>query len=158
MLKLHQRPASRFGILALSLLAASAVLSCKEGGKDPSPESQPARPPKPGYIRIADAKAAYDGGAQFFDARMKADYDSGHIKGAFLIDPTDDKIISSETTPEPLKKFHQAAPVVVYCGGGDCDASEFVAILLRKFGFKSVKVFEEGFSAWKARGYPVGPG
>jgi rhodanese-related sulfurtransferase len=107
------------------------------------------------FISVDEAKRQYDLGVQFFDARVEEEFKMGHVKGAVLADPTDDKIVGSKTKPEFLNKFDPRYPVVVYCNGGDCDSSQLVAIQLKKFGFVNVKVFEEGYPAWKARGFPV---
>jgi rhodanese-related sulfurtransferase len=109
------------------------------------------------FVTMDEAKKLYDLGVQFFDARVQEEFDEGHIKGAVLVDPTDDTIVATRTKPEFLNKFDPRYPVIVYCNGGDCDSSQLVAIQLKKFGFVNVKVFEEGFPAWKARGYPVEP-
>jgi rhodanese-related sulfurtransferase len=107
------------------------------------------------FISVEDAKKEYDLGVQFFDARVEEEFKEGHVKGAVLVDPTDDAIIKSKSVPEFLRKFDPRYPVIVYCNGGDCDSSQLVAIRLRLFGFTNVKVFEEGYPAWKAKGYPV---
>jgi rhodanese-related sulfurtransferase len=107
------------------------------------------------FISTEDAKREYDLGVQFFDARVEEEFNMGHVKGAVLVDPTDPKIVSSEKKPEFLHKYDPRYPVVVYCNGGDCDSSQLVAIRLKQFGFVNVKVFEEGYPVWKAKGYPV---
>jgi rhodanese-related sulfurtransferase len=100
----------------------------------------------------------YDLGVIFFDARVEEEFKMGRVKGAVLADPTDAKIVAAKNVPDFLKdekKFPRKFPVIVYCNGGDCDSSQLVAIQLIKFGFANVKVFEEGYPVWKARGYPV---
>jgi rhodanese-related sulfurtransferase len=107
------------------------------------------------FINIEEAKRMYDLGMQFFDARVQEEYDAGHIKGAVVLDPTDDAIVSAKSKPEVLKKFDPRLPVVIYCSGGDCDSSQLIGIVLRRFGFSNVNVFEEGFPTWDKKGYPV---
>jgi rhodanese-related sulfurtransferase len=107
------------------------------------------------FINIEEAKRQWDLGVQFFDARVIEEYQQGHVKGAVLVDPTDDAVVKSTKVPDFLKKFNPIYPVVVYCNGGECDSSQLVGIRLRQFGFVDVKVFEEGYPAWKAKGYPV---
>lgn len=109
------------------------------------------------FISLEDAKKQYDAGVQFFDARVQEEFDEGHVKGAVLVDPTDAKIVASEKKPEFLHKYDPRYPVIVYCNGGDCDSSQLVGIRLKQFGFANVKVFEEGYPAWRDKGYPVGP-
>ena len=43
----------------------------------------------------------------------------------------------------------------IYCNGGDCDSSQYVGLVLRRFGFANVNVFEEGYPSWEKAGYPV---
>ena len=107
------------------------------------------------FISVEEAKKQYDLGVQFFDARVEEEFKMGHVKGAVLVDPTDDAIVKSKKIPEFLRKFDPRYPVVVYCNGGECDSSQLVAIRLRAFGFTNVQVFEEGFPKWKDMGYPV---
>jgi rhodanese-related sulfurtransferase len=109
------------------------------------------------FIKIDEAKRLHDLGMIFFDARVKEEFDEGHVKGAVLIDPTDPKVIEARKKPDVLKGFDPRLPVVVYCNGGDCDSSLLVALRLRDFGFTNVNVFEEGFPEWKKKGYPHEP-
>lgn len=110
------------------------------------------------FIRTSEAKELFDLGVQFFDARVEEEFKLGRIKGAVLVDPTDPKVVAAKRVPDFLsdeKKFPRKFPVVVYCNGGDCDSSQLVAIQMRKFGFANVKVYDEGYPVWKAKGYPV---
>jgi 3-mercaptopyruvate sulfurtransferase SseA len=104
-----------------------------------------------------EAKKQFDLGVQFFDARVKAVFDAAHIKGAFNLDPTDAAIVAPRSVPPALDPFDRTKTVIVYDDGGDCDAAQLISIQLPKFGFKDVKVFEEGFPAWKAKAYPIDP-
>jgi rhodanese-related sulfurtransferase len=107
------------------------------------------------FISLEEAKKQYDLGVQFFDARVEEEFRAGRVKGAVLVDPTDDAVVRSTQVPDFLRKFDPRYPVVVYCNGGECDSSQLVAIRLRQFGFSNVKVFEEGYPAWEKKGYPV---
>jgi rhodanese-related sulfurtransferase len=107
------------------------------------------------FITLAEAKQLFDLGVQFFDARVQEEFAEGHIKGAVLVDPTDDKIVATKSKPESLNKFDPRFPVVVYCNGGECDSSQLVAIQLKKFGFVNVKVFEGGITEWQKARFPV---
>jgi 3-mercaptopyruvate sulfurtransferase SseA len=108
------------------------------------------------FIRMDEAKKQFDLGVQFFDARVKAVFEATHINGAVNLDPTDPAIVAARSVPPALDRFDRAKTVVVYDDGGDCDAAQLISIQLRKFGFTDVKMFEEGFPAWKAKGYPIG--
>jgi rhodanese-related sulfurtransferase len=106
------------------------------------------------FVDVAEAKRLYDQGAPFFDARLKEEFDEGHVKDAVLLDPTDAAIVEAKTLPDVLKRFDRARPVVVYCNGGTCETSLAIGRHLIALGFSAVKVFDDGIPAWKARGYP----
>lgn len=110
------------------------------------------------FIKVDEAKQLFDLGVVFFDARVEEEFKMGRVKGAVLADPTDAAIVAAKVVPEFLKdekKYPRKFPIVVYCNGGDCDSSQLVAIQMRKFGFANVKVFEEGYPVWKAKGFPI---
>jgi rhodanese-related sulfurtransferase len=107
------------------------------------------------FINITEAKGLYDLGMQFFDARVQEEFDEGHVKGAIIMDPTDDAIVASKSKPEVLKRFDPRLPVVIYCNGGDCDSSQLIGLILRRWGFSNVNVFEEGYPLWLNSGHPI---
>ena len=45
--------------------------------------------------------------------------------------------------------------IVVYCSGGKCPDSKYAATELTLLGFRNVRVFEGGLSAWKTSGRGV---
>lgn len=104
-------------------------------------------------ISLAQAKALYDSlGADFIDAREAHEFGPGHIPGAYNL--TQGQFAGS-TTPEVIEIMDPTRPVVIYCGGGNCHASENVAILLQQSGFTSIHIMVDGFPAWVAAGYEV---
>src|SRR5262245_35719795 len=122
----------------------------REGGG-----AEPLKPAQITRIKIDEAKTDFDRGVQFFDARGKDQYDAGHVKGAIMIDPADPDFVGASEKPEFLRKFDPSLPFVIYCTGGDCDASQLVALKLKQFGFTTLKIFEGGFKEWQAAGHPV---
>jgi rhodanese-related sulfurtransferase len=107
------------------------------------------------FVSIDEAKKLYDAGVQFFDARVDEEFKEGHVKGAVMLDPTDAKVVASKRKPEFLNKYDPRYPIVVYCNGGGCESSQLVAIRLKQFGFIQVKVFEEGYPAWRDKKFPI---
>ena len=104
---------------------------------------------------MIDAKAAkglFDQGVIFLDARIQPEYDAGHIPQAYLLNST---MFGTPAADEAMKALDASQPVVIYCGGGDCDASKNVAILLQQAGFKQVHIIEKGYPEWKELGYPI---
>lgn len=87
------------------------------------------------------------------DVRDTEDYKRGHIKGAMGIPLSEIESRFSEIS--------QDKEVVVYCegtwDGGSCEASRSAGRILIKKGYKqgNIKVFEDGYGAWKNAGYPI---
>lgn len=87
-----------------------------------------------------------EGSITIIDARPEDEYDAGHIPNALSI------------PLEKLEAYLEALPencvVVAYCRASYCLLSDEVALLLRERGC-DVRVYQEGFPAWKAAGLPV---
>lgn len=79
------------------------------------------------------------------DVRYVADYRRAHIDGAISV-PYE----KLEKTDLPKDKT-----LVIYCSGIGCGLSNDAAIVLRRRGFKDVRVLEGGFAEWELKGYPV---
>jgi len=87
----------------------------------------------------------------FIDARNEELFDEGHIPGAHLIDYYNwDEYISPA-----LKALEKARKIVVYCVGGDCEDSRYVASALWDYGYRNIMVYEDGFDHWRSAGLPV---
>lgn len=79
------------------------------------------------------------------DVRYAVDYRRAHIRGAVSV---------------PYEKLDKAdlpknKMVVTYCSGIGCSLSNDAAIVLRRRGYKDVRVLEGGFAEWELKGYPV---
>jgi len=90
--------------------------------------------------------------AEFVDARNADEYAAGAIPGAFSIPPD---AFAGGAIPEVLNFMAREKKVVVYCGGGSCDASMLVALRLQGMGFRDVVVFKDGYNGWTAAGLPT---
>lgn len=103
-------------------------------------------------IELAEAKAIADAQSRvILDARPAADYEAGHLPGAFTLPQTD---IDTFFGPlMPLLAFD--APVMTYCSSKDCDEALLLTEQLRERGVTSVVLFVGGFKAWKDAGYPI---
>lgn len=107
-------------------------------------------------IGLAESRALWESGlAIYLDSRKKSEYEEGHIQNALLF-PADD--MGSTHAREAMQFLDPDLPVVIYCNGGSCDASELVAIRLQQLGYRRVHVMIDGFPAWKDAGYPVSTG
>jgi rhodanese-related sulfurtransferase len=123
-----------------------------------APDARPAALPfipeldRPVQVRMATVKLFFDAGAALFlDARDPAEYEAGHIPGAMRLTAAD---LAAE--PERAKTLPVAGrPIIVYCEGGECEASLEVARVLVEGGYRKVLVYSGGFPEWSATGYPV---
>ncbi|MEM9066552.1 MAG: rhodanese-like domain-containing protein [Planctomycetota bacterium] len=109
-------------------------------------------------ISAAEAKLIFDAfpDAQFLDARLPSEYDEAHVQGAFYLTP--DMLTSVDASPV-MEFLNPEAPTIIYCVGGDCEASHNVAQYLQEFyGFTTLHIMMDGFPAWEEAGYPVGIG
>ncbi len=59
-------------------------------------------------------------------------------------------------TPVALNFLDPAKPVVIYCGGGACDASHNVTALLQQLGFNQCHIMTDGYPGWNAADHPTG--
>jgi rhodanese-related sulfurtransferase len=89
----------------------------------------------------------------FIDARNEAQFASGHIPGAWPFDHYRPQLHLPAVLPVCLA----ALRVVVYCAGGECEDSEFAAVMLRESGVPAANLFvyPGGMTDWVARGQPV---
>jgi rhodanese-related sulfurtransferase len=87
----------------------------------------------------------------FLDARLEGDYKAGHIPKALNL---------------PFEEFDQYYPkvelllskdnnIITYCDGTECEASLFLARILKERGFKNLKIFFGGWTEWNKAGLPV---
>jgi rhodanese-related sulfurtransferase len=93
----------------------------------------------------------------FIDARNDEHYREGHIPGAYQLD----RYHPENYLAAVLPACQMAEKVVVYCTGGDCEDSEFAALLLRdSAGVAAQKlfVFTGGMTEWTNRGLPIEEG
>ena len=92
----------------------------------------------------------------FIDAREDQQYTLGHIPGARQFDHYRPEKHVATVLPACLI----AQQVVVYCGGGECEDSEFAAMMLRDAGVPAEKLFvyPGGFTEWTSLGLAVETG
>ena len=89
--------------------------------------------------------------AIFLDARYKDEFDYGHIKGAINLPFEEfDKYYYSVKNKLPLDRT-----LIIYCSGTECEASLFLARLLRGLGYRNLKVFFGGWEGWQKANLPI---
>jgi rhodanese-related sulfurtransferase len=87
------------------------------------------------------------------DARAARPYQEGHVPGAYSFDHYRPEATLAEVLPAAL----MAEQVIVYCGGGDCEDSEFAAIFLRDAGVPGdrLRVYTGGLQEWREAELPI---
>lgn len=136
--------------------------SSKAGSTPPGPASTPtvaaAAPIKDkADISIADAAALHkkeDGLTIFIDAREPHEYTAGHVAGAMSIPAS---VLRRGRPQKVADNLPDMPVVVVYCGGGDCHASEDVADFLRQWvkSIGSIRIMHAGYPEWTNAGLPT---
>lgn len=109
--------------------------------------------PKKDYITLQDAyKIFTEKKAVFLDARSEFAFLKERVPGSIQIQAgkTDGKL-------EQIKK-NKTKTFIAYCYGPGCPLAEHLAIELKSYGIKNVKVFSEGWAGWSRAGYPVEKG
>ncbi len=92
----------------------------------------------------------------FVDARDDEHYAAGHIPRAWQLN----HYRPEGYMPVILPACLAAMKVVVYCNGGECEDSEFAAVMLRESGVpaENLVVYAGGITDWTAQGRPVESG
>lgn len=89
---------------------------------------------------------AWGGKVLLVDARPRKDYERDALPGAVLLNEDEWNAL----IPAFLNAWDPDVPVVVYCGGGGCHASQAVATRLRtELQMENVHVLKGGLRAWR---------
>ncbi|MDD4116805.1 MAG: rhodanese-like domain-containing protein [Kiritimatiellae bacterium] len=95
--------------------------------------------------RVGDAATA------ILDARSADEYAAGHLPRALSLPvaEADRRILdyAHRLTPD--------TPILVYCGGADCDDALELAKRLREFGFQDLTLYPGGLAEWRDYGGDV---
>lgn len=95
--------------------------------------------------------------AIFIDARPRDEYEAGHIRDALSI--RKDSFQNGE--PIGLGLVGEGQYVVVYCAGGHCEDSHFVAediAFFRPDLEPMIYIYKDGYQAWADAGLPTAAG
>lgn len=103
-------------------------------------------------ITIAQGVSLFELGVPFLDARSVEDFEKGRVAGAIHV--------SAEEYPARAGEFTKyfPGPVVIYCGGGQCDASHNLAKLMQQAQFTALHVMTDGYPGWEKAGHPIEKG
>ncbi|NCF56762.1 MAG: hypothetical protein GWP41_10970 [Planctomycetia bacterium] len=90
----------------------------------------------------------------FVDARVKDQYEDGHIPGSVWLYHYESESLIDDLKPQLEMAFF----VIVYCNGGDCEDSLHLASDLGSlYGLppENIYVYEGGFNEWKEMQMPI---
>lgn len=93
----------------------------------------------------------------FIDVRNAQEYEEAHIPGAYHFD----YYYPGNEIGQVVAACQPAQQIVVYCGGGKCDASENAALMLRdraKIPGTKLFVYTGGTTEWKEKRFPMEAG
>ena len=107
-------------------------------------------PSRPDPVRVPTVEASvvrtWDKPFLWVDARRRAEFERNGITGAISLSEDD----WEGSIDGFLDAWDTHMPVVVYCGGGDCGASESVARRLRKeAGITEIYILKGGVDSWR---------
>lgn len=96
-----------------------------------------------GVVMIDEVlEALATGSAYFIDAREPHEYAKGYLRGALHLPSS----AIYQNIEGVLAVVPMDARVIVYCGGGQCEASHNVKDALRRdFGYSDVVIYEKGW-------------
>lgn len=129
-----------------------AAPSAANARPTPTSEAKPTEPPPPQAASAAGNTVNADvvlnhmtkSSARFVDAREVKDYAEGHLRGALHIPAS----AIYQNIGRLLREVptDSKTPIIVYCGGGDCEASHNVTdALSRDFHYENVAVYTKGW-------------
>ena len=120
---------------------------------EPVKAERPSQPVR--EITSAEAWEAFQKGAAFLDARRSADFEAGHIQGAFGLPVWESTLDQRLVEFEAKANQPPEAPLVLYCSGGSCEDSHLLASRLFQMGYRNLLIYRDGFPDWQAQGRPV---
>ncbi len=144
-------------ILPLSLFALSALVAVVPAR---AAEETPNSIHGGTHLSVDQAKAQFDKGALFIDARVAAEYADKHIKGAVNVPFKEEfpKVSKTGTGDKfDLSKLpaDKNKVMVFYCNGSPCWKGYKAADHSIKAGYKKVMWFRDGMPAWEGKGLPT---
>jgi rhodanese-related sulfurtransferase len=98
-------------------------------------------------------RQAQPGKIVVLDARNTEHFNSGHIPGALQFD----HYRAADHLAAVIPACLAAERIILYCTGGECEDSEFAALMLRDAGIPAERlfIFPGGITEWKSAGLPV---
>ena len=88
------------------------------------------------------------------DGRSEADYENGHLPGAFSLSAAN----FEKRFPQFSAQHPKEGAYLIYCGSGQCGLSRQLASLLQEKGYRQLKLYSAGYNDWFLSGNPVEKG
>jgi len=86
-----------------------------------------------------------NGTAYFVDAREEYEFDEGHLKGAHLLPSSAIYENIENLMAVGLLPGAAGQPIIIYCGGGSCEASHNVAKVMTEFDYQNIWIYVNGW-------------
>lgn len=87
-----------------------------------------------------------NGTANFIDAREEYEYDEGHLKSANLLPSSAIYENIENLMAVGIAPGAGGKPIIIYCGGGSCEASHNVAkAMSNDFGYQNIWIYVNGW-------------
>lgn len=116
----------------------------------PTPPAQPAADDT--NISIGAAFEFFNQGKPFIDARHIDEFEKGHVRNAYQLSA--DELLAGKGMTW-VGALDKSDVVVIYCGGGECDASHnLMRYLQTSFGFTKCRIMTDGWPGWQSAGHP----
>jgi rhodanese-related sulfurtransferase len=101
-------------------------------------------------LTIEEARARFDRGVLFVDARDPEDYHEGHVRGALNLPVRHFELYYTKLKQQLAKD----AEIVLYCASPECNASLYLAEELATLKYTHIKVMLGGWAEWEDNEYP----
>jgi rhodanese-related sulfurtransferase len=109
-------------------------------------------------LSSADAWLLFQTRTPFLDARRHAEYESGHVAGAWNISVWEADADARITEFEARSGTQSTTPIVIYCSGGGCEDSHLLASKLIPLGYRNLWIYQAGYPDWTQHQRPIRPG
>ena len=88
------------------------------------------------------------------DGRSEADYENGHLPGAFSLSAAK----FEKRFPLFSAQYPKEGAYLIYCGSGQCGLSRQLAAFLQEKGYHQLKLYTAGYNDWFLAGNPIEKG
>lgn len=110
-----------------------------------------------GTLTLRESRKLWEDGMYFIDARHDFEFEAGHIQFAALL-PAQMFDTDIKHANRVMDSIPMDATIVLYCVGGDCDASKNTAALLEQYGYQDLRIMGAGYEHWVAAGFETSTG